>query len=209
MGYDHAAYMRQWGAENKDAINAKRRQRSAINRAKGVAGRLVTLRQKATWTQAHVASEIEVDVQAVIDWEESRDIPNEHDISLLAKLFGVSALYILTGRDDRVDPPGKATGKETFGERLQRLRENKQLSRDVVANRTGVTAKGVWRWETDECKPTIDNLVLLTQIMGVSMDYMMTGREYSKHAVLLEAVKSSIKANRVHDDRLAALVERL
>jgi len=37
----------------------------------------------------------------------------------------------------------------------------------------------------------------------------MTGREYSKHAVLLEAVKSSIKANRVHDDRLAALIERL
>lgn len=53
---------------------------------------------------------------------------------------------------------------EAFSERLQALRENRQLTRTELADELGTTRQAVWRWETGERKPDYTNLMKLMKL---------------------------------------------
>lgn len=61
---------------------------------------------------------------------------------------------------------------ETIGERLKRLRENKQLSQDEVANYLGIDRTSYLKYEKDINKPT-RRLPKLSDLFNVSADYIL------------------------------------
>jgi len=69
--------------------------------------------------------------------------------------------------------------KETFGERLARLRKEKGLTQDDIANKIGISPQAVSKWENDISSPDIAIIVSLAEILGVSTDVLL-GREEEK-----------------------------
>lgn len=61
----------------------------------------------------------------------------------------------------------------TFGEKLQRLRQQAGMSQDVLAEKLGVSRQAVSRWERDETMPETDKVVALAELFGVTTDYLL------------------------------------
>lgn len=66
--------------------------------------------------------------------------------------------------------------KVSFGARIQRLRKEKGLTQNQIADQVGVSAQAVSKWENDQATPDIDILVKLSEIYDVSLDELL-GKE--------------------------------
>lgn len=66
---------------------------------------------------------------------------------------------------------------ETLGTRLKNLRKSKKLTQQQVADAIGVSKTSVIYWEKDENLPKHDSLMALAQILGVTSDYLLYGKE--------------------------------
>lgn len=75
--------------------------------------------------------------------------------------------------------------KETFGQRISRLRKEKELTQNDIADKVGVTAQAVSKWENDQATPDIDILVKLSDIFDISLDELL-GKEKPVAAMLIE-----------------------
>lgn len=61
----------------------------------------------------------------------------------------------------------------TIGEKIQALRKQKGLSQKQVADMVLVSHQAVSRWEQGESIPDVDNVLRLSEIFGVSTDYLL------------------------------------
>ncbi len=61
----------------------------------------------------------------------------------------------------------------TTGEKIQRLRTDLLLSQEQLAEKLGVSRQSVSKWEMDQAIPQADKLLLLSQLLGVSLDELM------------------------------------
>lgn len=74
----------------------------------------------------------------------------------------------------------------TLGERLVRLRNQKGLSQDALAEALGVSRQSVSKWETDASVPELDKLVKLSSLFGVSLDELVQGEVSSMRPAVQE-----------------------
>ena len=66
---------------------------------------------------------------------------------------------------------------ETIGKRICALRKAKGLKQEELAEKLGVSAQAVSKWENDQSCPDISLLPRLTKLLGVTSDYLLTGQE--------------------------------
>ena len=64
---------------------------------------------------------------------------------------------------------------ESIGKRIARLRKEKGMSQENLAERIGVSAQAVSKWENDQSCPDISLLPRLTKLLGVTADELLTG----------------------------------
>ena len=64
-----------------------------------------------------------------------------------------------------------------LGERIYKLRTEKEMSQGDLADALGVSRQSISKWETDGSIPELDKLVKLSEIFGVSLDALITGKE--------------------------------
>ena len=57
-----------------------------------------------------------------------------------------------------------------IGERLKRIRKEKGMTQDSVAERAGVTATSISRWENGERDPTFRDVEKIAAALGVTME---------------------------------------
>ena len=60
-----------------------------------------------------------------------------------------------------------------FSERLKKLRKDIGLTQVDVASKLGISQQAYASWERGAKKPTQDNLVNISQILNVSVDYLV------------------------------------
>lgn len=65
---------------------------------------------------------------------------------------------------------------ETLNERIKKLRKEKGITQNQLADALGVTDKAVSKWEVGEANPDISLLVKISEIFGVTVDYLLTGK---------------------------------
>ncbi len=70
-----------------------------------------------------------------------------------------------------------AEKNETFPKRLQRLREQRGVSRRVLSELCGMNYNQVTRFERGERKPNQDNLCALADYFQVTVDYLLCREE--------------------------------
>ena len=59
-----------------------------------------------------------------------------------------------------------------FADKLERLRKTRGLSQENIAERCHVSRQAVSKWESGNSLPDIDNLIIIGQLFGVSLDYL-------------------------------------
>lgn len=77
--------------------------------------------------------------------------------------------------------------------RLLQYRKKHSLSQEELAAKIGVSRQAVSKWERAEASPDTDNLILLAQIYGVTLDELLTGKSE-------EEEKTDDKASAENDD---------
>ena len=65
---------------------------------------------------------------------------------------------------------------ETMGNRIGRLRRARNIKQEELAEQLGVTAQAVSKWENDASCPDISLLPQLAQLLGVTVDELLTGK---------------------------------
>ena len=61
----------------------------------------------------------------------------------------------------------------TFGEKLQLLRKSKGMSQEQLAAQAAVSRQAVSKWELGESNPDLENIIQLSNIFGVTTDYLL------------------------------------
>lgn len=65
---------------------------------------------------------------------------------------------------------------ETLGRRIARLRREKELKQEELAAKLDVSGQAVSKWENDQTCPDISALPKLSEILGVTVDELLTGK---------------------------------
>lgn len=63
-----------------------------------------------------------------------------------------------------------------LGQRIARLRRNKDMTQEMLAEALGVSPQAVSKWETDNSCPDIALLLELAELLGVTVDELLSGR---------------------------------
>lgn len=66
-----------------------------------------------------------------------------------------------------------------FGEHLREIRKQKNISQEQLAELLNVSRQSVSKWEQDICYPEVEKLLLLSKVLGVSLDYLVGNGEYA------------------------------
>ncbi len=67
----------------------------------------------------------------------------------------------------------KSSPQETFGARLRKRRENRELSQSDLARIAGLQPSAIAHFEADRRKPSFDNVRALAQALKVPADYLL------------------------------------
>ncbi len=63
-----------------------------------------------------------------------------------------------------------------FGERIYNLRNRNNMSQGDLADRLDVSRQTISKWENNMCLPEAEKLLQLSEIFGVSVDYILKGK---------------------------------
>src|ERR1700679_2322643 len=72
------------------------------------------------------------------------------------------------------------TGKETLGQRLARLRRERGLTQQQVAERTGLIQRLVSNYEKDKLRLNADMIVRFAELLNVTTDELLRGGSKGK-----------------------------
>ena len=75
--------------------------------------------------------------------------------------------------------------EQTLGKRIAELRREKGLKQDGLAQLLEVSPQAVSKWENDQTCPDISLLPKLAQILGVSVDKLLSGKQETQPAAIL------------------------
>ena len=62
---------------------------------------------------------------------------------------------------------------ESFGKRLRTAREAHGITQEALGFEVGVTSATISKWETGRSEPTLEQIALLTGLLGRSADYFL------------------------------------
>ena len=67
----------------------------------------------------------------------------------------------------------------TLGNRIRRLRTERKMSQELLAEHLEVSRQAVSKWETDTGCPDTQKLIKLAELFHVSVEYLATGKDSS------------------------------
>jgi len=72
-----------------------------------------------------------------------------------------------------------------FSEKLQLLRKNKGYTQETFAEKLNVSRQAVAKWESGQAYPDISNLIQISNMMNVTVDYLVRDQECSLQPISL------------------------
>lgn len=71
----------------------------------------------------------------------------------------------------------------TFGEKLFKLRKGKGLSQEALAEKLNTSRQAISKWENGQGYPETEKLLMIGNIFGVSMDYLLKNASETKNDI--------------------------
>ncbi|MBE7000862.1 MAG: helix-turn-helix transcriptional regulator [Ruminococcaceae bacterium] len=82
---------------------------------------------------------------------------------------------------------------ETLGSRIAALRREKGLKQDELAEKLGVSPQAVSKWENDISCPDISLLPALAELLGVTVDELLSGKKEPPVELVPEKARKDMK----------------
>ena len=70
-----------------------------------------------------------------------------------------------------------------FGEILATLRKSRGMSQEQLAEQLNLTRQTISKWELDQSTPDMEYIIKLSDLFGVTTDYLIKGGVYAQQAV--------------------------
>ncbi len=86
-----------------------------------------------------------------------------------------------------------------FGEKLQRMRKEKGLSQEALAEMLGVSRQAISKWESGGSYPEMSHLITLSEIFGVTLDSLVKDGEVREDGNNTMAVPFWVTRGRVYE----------
>ncbi len=105
-------------------------------------------------------------------------------------------MTLFTKRENEAAQQEAGQSPETLGERLAAARKSKGLTQDDFAKQLDVTPQAVSKWENNVSCPDILLLPKISEILGTSIDVLLTGsveKEEKKEKVTVSKLKLKIR----------------
>ncbi len=90
----------------------------------------------------------------------------------------------------------------TLGEKIKIARKQAGLSQEQLAEKMGVSRSAVAKWEVNNGLPDIDNLKILSHLLGVTIDYLVDDGENSDNVIIREEIDTSKHTGGKHKKKL-------
>lgn len=85
--------------------------------------------------------------------------------------------------------------KLQLGQRIRSKRKSLNMTQQELAERLNITNKAVSKWETDEAYPDISLLPKLSEILGITIDELLTGNETNVSEAERKSTDDTSKVN--------------
>ena len=95
---------------------------------------------------------------------------------------------------------------ESFPQTLKRLRQQRKISQQQLADLIGVHVRQVSKYEMGVCLPTLERIRRMAEVLEVSADELVFGSSSRHKAPAAATVKHPVLAERLR--RLEALITR-
>ena len=82
--------------------------------------------------------------------------------------------------------------QERIGKFISKLRKDKKLTQEELAEKLKVSSKSISRWETGKCMPDISLLIPLSEILDISVNELITG-EHIEEKNIKEKTEQALK----------------
>ena len=89
----------------------------------------------------------------------------------------------------------------TIGDRLLKLRKERNLSQEDLANELDVSRQTISKWETNQSMPDFDKIVPLCNYFGITTDELLTGNKD-----IVAAKEDNVKSNFARNIAVAVMM---
>ncbi len=72
------------------------------------------------------------------------------------------------------------------GEKIRTLRKEKKISQESLAEKLGVSRQSISLWENEQTQPTIENIIALADVFGVTIDDMLRDKPVAEITDIIE-----------------------
>lgn len=83
--------------------------------------------------------------------------------------------------------------KHKIGDTIAKLRKEKGWTQNELAEKLEVSDKAISKWESNKGDPSIEFLPVMAQLFGVTLDYLMTGKEQEEKIVTMSKLEFCAK----------------
>ena len=83
--------------------------------------------------------------------------------------------------------------KHKIGDTISQLRKEKGWTQAELASKLLVSDKAVSKWESNKGEPSIEFLPVMSELFGVTLDYLMTGKEQEEKIVTMSKLELCAK----------------
>ncbi|MFY2253180.1 helix-turn-helix domain-containing protein [Priestia megaterium] len=80
-----------------------------------------------------------------------------------------------------------------LGEQLQKLREQKNMSREELAQEMNVSRQAVYKWENNKGYPDIENLIKLSDLYNITLDKLIKDDHSFQKKIVIDKKKNNIE----------------
>ena len=78
----------------------------------------------------------------------------------------------------------------SLGDKIRSLRKKNNLSQEQLSEKLNVSRQAISKWESNTAYPDISNLILLREIFGVTLDYLVIDNNITEGECINEDINS-------------------
>ncbi|HHT39821.1 MAG: helix-turn-helix transcriptional regulator [Acholeplasmatales bacterium] len=74
----------------------------------------------------------------------------------------------------------------SIGKRITKLRNALKMTQEELAEKLDVSRQSIFKWEKDLVIPEMDNIIRLSKVFNVSLEYLVNGKKEFKNKVTIK-----------------------
>jgi len=95
----------------------------------------------------------------------------------------------------------------TFGERCTRIRKGLKLSQSDVGKKLGIDGDAYGRYERDEVKPSVDMATRISEVLNVSLDFLVGKTQVQFDQKTLQRIEEVSKMDETDQGHIYSLID--